>query len=193
MGLGTMAGGVRIIRTMGTKIIDLKPIHGFAAETGGRDHDPGGLAPGDAGLDDARHQRGDHGRRVEPAGLGGALGGDGANPVGVGADHPDQRGDGLGLLRDYPRAIRTLSPPSPLTSAMRPLTRGETPMDEPGRAGLRLGLGLAPMAGATVGACLLLKSGVSGWTLAVAGATGLLTVVSRWWPREARRPPGPPG
>jgi inorganic phosphate transporter, PiT family len=34
MGLGTMAGGVRIIKTMGTKIIDLKPIHGFAAETG---------------------------------------------------------------------------------------------------------------------------------------------------------------
>jgi inorganic phosphate transporter, PiT family len=34
MGMGTMAGGVRIIRTMGTKIIDLKPIHGFAAETG---------------------------------------------------------------------------------------------------------------------------------------------------------------
>ena len=29
-----MAGGVRIIKTMGTKIIDLKPIHGFAAETG---------------------------------------------------------------------------------------------------------------------------------------------------------------
>jgi PiT family inorganic phosphate transporter len=34
MGLGTMAGGVRIIKTMGTKIIDLKPVHGFAAETG---------------------------------------------------------------------------------------------------------------------------------------------------------------
>ena len=33
MGLGTMAGGKRIIKTMGTKIIDLKPIHGFAAET----------------------------------------------------------------------------------------------------------------------------------------------------------------
>ena len=33
MGAGTMAGGVRIIKTMGTKIIDLKPIHGFAAET----------------------------------------------------------------------------------------------------------------------------------------------------------------
>ena len=66
-------------------------------------------------------------------------------------------------------------------------------MDETDRAGIRLGLGLAQMAGATVGACLLLQTGVSGWTLAVARATGLLTVVSRRWPREARRPPGPPG
>jgi inorganic phosphate transporter, PiT family len=33
MAMGTAAGGMRIIKTMGTKIIDLKPIHGFAAET----------------------------------------------------------------------------------------------------------------------------------------------------------------
>lgn len=33
MAAGTAAGGLRIIKTMGTKIIDLKPIHGFAAET----------------------------------------------------------------------------------------------------------------------------------------------------------------
>jgi PiT family inorganic phosphate transporter len=33
MGTGTMAGGWRIIRTMGHKVIKLKPIHGFAAET----------------------------------------------------------------------------------------------------------------------------------------------------------------
>lgn len=33
MGLGTMIGGWKIIRTMGHKIIKLKPIHGFAAET----------------------------------------------------------------------------------------------------------------------------------------------------------------
>src|SRR5580704_3334988 len=33
MACGTAAGGLRIIKTMGTKIIDLKPIHGFAAET----------------------------------------------------------------------------------------------------------------------------------------------------------------
>ena len=32
MALGTAAGGVRIIKTMGSKIIELKPIHGFAAE-----------------------------------------------------------------------------------------------------------------------------------------------------------------
>lgn len=33
MCLGTMSGGWRIIRTMGTKMIKLQPIHGFAAET----------------------------------------------------------------------------------------------------------------------------------------------------------------
>lgn len=33
MGLGTMSGGWRIIRTMGSKMIKLQPIHGFAAET----------------------------------------------------------------------------------------------------------------------------------------------------------------
>ena len=33
MGLGTMAGGWKIIHTIGTRVIKLKPIHGFAAET----------------------------------------------------------------------------------------------------------------------------------------------------------------
>lgn len=33
MGLGTMSGGWRIIRTLGTKMIKLTPINGFAAET----------------------------------------------------------------------------------------------------------------------------------------------------------------
>lgn len=33
MGLGTAAGGWRIIKTMGSKIVRLQPIHGFAAET----------------------------------------------------------------------------------------------------------------------------------------------------------------
>ena len=33
MGLGTLSGGWRIIRTLGNKMINLPPIHGFAAET----------------------------------------------------------------------------------------------------------------------------------------------------------------
>jgi len=33
MGLGTAAGGWRIIKTMGTRLAELRPIHGFAAET----------------------------------------------------------------------------------------------------------------------------------------------------------------
>jgi PiT family inorganic phosphate transporter len=35
MGLGTLLGGWRIVRTMGTKITDLKPFQGFCAETAG--------------------------------------------------------------------------------------------------------------------------------------------------------------
>jgi len=34
MAAGTAAGGWRIIKTMGTRLADLRPIHGFAAETG---------------------------------------------------------------------------------------------------------------------------------------------------------------
>lgn len=33
MGLGTSFGGWRIIKTMGMKVVDLRPVHGFAAET----------------------------------------------------------------------------------------------------------------------------------------------------------------
>ena len=33
MGLGTMSGGWRIIHTLGSKMIKLEPVHGFAAET----------------------------------------------------------------------------------------------------------------------------------------------------------------
>lgn len=35
MALGTMAGGWRIVRTMGSRITHLTPMQGFCAETGG--------------------------------------------------------------------------------------------------------------------------------------------------------------
>src|SRR5207247_9220913 len=35
MGLGTLMGGWRIVKTMGQKIVKLQPVHGFSAETGG--------------------------------------------------------------------------------------------------------------------------------------------------------------
>jgi PiT family inorganic phosphate transporter len=35
MGLGTLLGGWRIVKTMGMKITKLKPVGGFCAETGG--------------------------------------------------------------------------------------------------------------------------------------------------------------
>src|SRR5918995_1274937 len=35
MGLGTLMGGWRIVRTMGSRITELKPFQGFCAETGG--------------------------------------------------------------------------------------------------------------------------------------------------------------
>ncbi|HYM36819.1 MAG TPA: inorganic phosphate transporter [Nitrospiraceae bacterium] len=34
MGMGTAAGGWKIVRTLGTRIVKLEPVHGFAAETG---------------------------------------------------------------------------------------------------------------------------------------------------------------
>jgi PiT family inorganic phosphate transporter len=35
IGLGTLSGGWRIVKTMGSKITKLKPVGGFCAETGG--------------------------------------------------------------------------------------------------------------------------------------------------------------
>jgi PiT family inorganic phosphate transporter len=34
MGIGTMVGGWRVIRTLGLRLTKLEPVHGFAAETG---------------------------------------------------------------------------------------------------------------------------------------------------------------
>jgi PiT family inorganic phosphate transporter len=57
IGLGTMFGGWRIVKTMGQKITKLKPVGGFCAETGGCvDPVPGHYA-GHSSLHHAHHHR----------------------------------------------------------------------------------------------------------------------------------------
>jgi PiT family inorganic phosphate transporter len=77
IGLGTMSGGWRIIRTMGARLTKLKPRGGFCAETGD-------LFP-PARLDDARNRRRDRRSRIGAARQGGALGSGDQRRVGVGA------------------------------------------------------------------------------------------------------------
>ena len=124
MGAGTMAGGVRIIKTMGTKIIDLKPVHGFAAETSAAVTI---LAASHLGLPvSTTHviSGAIMGVGLEPAGLGGAVGGDGADRLGLGADHPDQRGGGLGLLPAARLVARALRDRSASPKRYRAMSRG---------------------------------------------------------------------
>ena len=55
--LGTAAGGWRIIKTMGNKVVKLDPVHGFAAETIGGQRHPGRVLPRRAGQHHAGHLR----------------------------------------------------------------------------------------------------------------------------------------
>ncbi len=57
MGLGTLFGGWRIVKTMGSKITRLTPMQGFCAETGGAITLFGATYLGSAGLDHAHHHR----------------------------------------------------------------------------------------------------------------------------------------
>ena len=85
--LGTMAGGWRIINTMGSKITRLQPVGGFAAEppapfrcSRDRDRRPG--------QHDAHDHRRDHRRRSDAAVVGGAMGHCRSDRLGMGSDHP---------------------------------------------------------------------------------------------------------
>ena len=73
MGLGTLLGGWRIVRTMGSRITRLTPFQGFCAETGGAIT----LVRGDRArcprLDHAYHHRLHHRRGRRAQGVGGAL------------------------------------------------------------------------------------------------------------------------
>ena len=72
--LGTMFGGWRIVKTMGTKITKLQPIGGFCAETVGRHHPVRGHAPRHPGLHHPHHHRRHHRRGRDAAHLRGEVG-----------------------------------------------------------------------------------------------------------------------
>ena len=74
MALGTYSGGWRIIHTLGSKVIKLDPIHGFAAETAAATRHPAGHPLRRPGLHHAHHHGRDHGRGLDAAPVRGALG-----------------------------------------------------------------------------------------------------------------------
>jgi phosphate/sulfate permease len=63
IGLGTMFGGWRIVKTMGQRITKLKPVGGFCAETGGAMTLFLATGAGHPGVDHAHHHRRDRRRR----------------------------------------------------------------------------------------------------------------------------------
>ena len=62
--LGTLSGGWRIVKTMGTKIVKLQPVGGFCAETARCDHALRRDLLRHSGLDDAHDHRLDRRRRL---------------------------------------------------------------------------------------------------------------------------------
>jgi hypothetical protein len=88
IGLGTMFGGWRIVKTMGQRITKLKPVGGFCAETGGAMTPVPGHFDGHPGVDHAHHHRRDLRRRLGAQRLGGALGAGRTHRDGVDRHHP---------------------------------------------------------------------------------------------------------
>ena len=60
--LGTAVGGWRIMATMGHRVVELEPVHGFAAETTAATVIIGAAQFQGAGVDDPRHLQRHHGR-----------------------------------------------------------------------------------------------------------------------------------
>ena len=111
IGLGTLSGGWRIIKTMGSKITKLQPIGGFAAETGAA------LAIYIATPSRRRHQHHAHDhrrhrrRRLHAAPVGRPLGRGRTDRVGVAADDSRVRRHwGVDLRRGQHALRRRVTP-----------------------------------------------------------------------------------
>jgi PiT family inorganic phosphate transporter len=87
MGLGTMSGGWRIVKTMGMRLTKLRPFGGFCAETGGSVAIFVATMLGIPGLDNPHHHRGHRRRGFDLQPGQSALGRGGPNRVGVDFHH----------------------------------------------------------------------------------------------------------
>ena len=98
---GTMAGGWRVVKTMGQKITKLNPFGGFAAETSAAitlDRDGRRGHPSEC---HARHHRSHRRGRRRASPYCGAVGRYPANFLGLGAHHSGRRSDGRGVLLSF--------------------------------------------------------------------------------------------
>ncbi|MEI9895908.1 MAG: inorganic phosphate transporter [Chthoniobacter sp.] len=94
---GTAAGGWRIIRTMGHKMVRLQPVHGFAAETTAGAIIFTASHFGIPALHDPRDRHLDHGRRRDEAVQRGKVGPRPPHRLGVGAHDSGDRAARLPL------------------------------------------------------------------------------------------------
>ena len=86
IGLGTLTGGWRIVKTMGSKIAKLQPVGGFCAETAGALTLAANTILRNSGFDDphdyGRNRRCRFGKKI----FGGQMGRSGQNRLGLGFD-----------------------------------------------------------------------------------------------------------
>ena len=122
MALGTASGGWRIMKTMGHRIIKLRPINGFAAETAASLRDPDrDLAEG-SGQHHARHLIEHHGCRGIEARFG--------RPMGCGPEHARCLGTHAPDHRYHlSPGVLTVPQPSRLTPVREP-PAGAAPWDK---------------------------------------------------------------
>ncbi len=115
--LGTLFGGWRIVKTMGQRITKLKPVGGFAAETGGAMSLFLAIQLRHPGLDDAHDHGRHHRRRLDAARTRRALGRRRQRRDRVGPDDPGLGADRRrGLVARPAAVLKTQTPRSRIVS-----------------------------------------------------------------------------
>ena len=109
MALGTLFGGWRIVRTMGSRITHLTPMQGVCAETAGAITLFMAHLSGHSGLHHPHHHRRHRRRGRGAARLGGALERGQGHRRGLGGDHAGRRPDRRGVLSARRRAAAGLT------------------------------------------------------------------------------------